>query len=163
MKGVILEKGFQFFTCMDKILPPVREDVLRHNWLIADCDCNWFPDSRWEDDYIWLTGKELLALVDSNDIQFIWAVFSAFSPEISLEQILAHPLPYADGYREFWKNPVNMQHPLANIELVAWDSSLFLCISSDDAFVKKFSDAFPLCEDLEEDNERNISQGKKYY
>ena len=163
MKGVILKKGFAYFTCMDEILAPLREDVLKHNWLIADCECNWYPDPRLLEEYWLLTGKELLDLVETNDLQFIWAVFSAFSPGISLERILAHPLPYADGYREFWKNPVTMQHPLAVIEIVAWDSSLALCISRSDEIIRKFTEAFPLCEDLEEDNRRNISEGKEYY
>ena len=163
MKGVILQSGFKYFTPMHKILTPLHEDVLKHNWLITDCECNWSPDSRLLEDYCLLSGRELLHLVEGNDIQFIWAVFSAFSPEISQERILTHPLPYANGYREFWKNPVTMQHPLASIEIVAWDSSLALCISSNDAIIRKFSEAFPLSKDLAEDNRRNISQGKDYF
>ena len=33
------------------------------------------------------------------------------------------------GYDGFWKNPVSIQHPLAELEIVAWDSTLTLLIS----------------------------------
>ena len=53
---------------------------------------------------------------------------------------------------------VNIQHPLADIEIVAWDSSLTLLISKDDDLVEKFSNSFPLATNLSEQNTRNNSQ-----
>ncbi|MBB6713395.1 hypothetical protein [Clostridium gasigenes] len=45
------------------------------------------------------------------------------SPQnITIDEILKYPLPYADGYKGFWKNPISLQHPLVEIEIVPWDS-----------------------------------------
>jgi hypothetical protein len=76
-----------------------------------------------------LSGSELTAIVGHEDFQWICAVFSAFEKDIPLETILKHPLPYADGNPGFWKNPLTIQHPLAQIEIVAFDSSLTLFLS----------------------------------
>ncbi len=56
-------------------------------------------------------------------------VLSGFKREIPLQEVLSYGLPYADSYDGFWKNPVSIQHPLAELEIVAWDSTLTLLIS----------------------------------
>lgn len=50
---------------------------------------------------------------------------------------------------------VGIQHPLAEVEIVAWDSSLTLLISKDDNLVQRFRDYFPLSEDLSALNTMN--------
>lgn len=49
-------------------------------------------------------------------------------------------------------------HPLADIEIVAWDSSLTLFISKDDILVHKFRIFFPFAEDLSAQNTQNNSE-----
>jgi hypothetical protein len=56
-------------------------------------------------------------------------VNTKYSPKVTLEEILRYGLPFADGYKGFWVNNVGIQHPLAEVEIVAWDSSLTLLIS----------------------------------
>jgi len=75
-------------------------------------------------------------------------VFSGFTREITLKDVLKYRLPFADGYEGFWLDKVDTQHPLANVEIVAWDSSITLFISKDDELVSNFRCSFPLSEDL---------------
>lgn len=156
MKGVILEKGFKYYTDMKAILAPIRDDFSQYNWLITDFECNHYPDTRiqWNAEYAWMSGEDFLALVDKHDIQFIWAVFSAIPKQVKLEEVLKYEKPYADEYTDFWKNPVGIQHPLAEIEIVSWDSSLVLVIARDDDVAVRFQRGFSLSEDLEQYNKR---------
>lgn len=154
MKGIIHEKNFKWYTYMNIVMQPIQNEVARYNWLISDYECNHYPDNRipYGSDYIWISGKELLEIINEHEIQFIWGVFSAFSEEIPLANVLEYRLPYADGYKEFWRNPISIQHPLATMELVPWDSTLFLLISKEDNIVEQFISSFPECKDLEKHN-----------
>ena len=81
-------------------------------------------------------------------------MFSGFHQNISKEEVLEYELPFADGYKGFWNNPISIQHPLADIELVCWDGNFFLLISKDDYIIEEFQKHFPLSEDLKIYNER---------
>jgi len=151
MYGAILEKGEKLYTYLSKIFTAIENAQRQYNWLITDCIC--YPQSQRIDDllskeYCWLSGDELTSIVENEDFQWIWAVLSGFEEDVSLDQVLKYSLPYADGYTGFWKNPVSIQHPLACVEIVPWDSSLVLITSKDEKIVRDFMKAFPLSEDL---------------
>ena len=154
MKGAILQHGQPFFTDMRAVLAALGDHVAAHNWLITDYECNDYPDAalftREPGNAVWTTGQALLDTVRLHDIQFIWGVFSAFPKYIPFERVASHPEPYADGYEGFWNIQPSVQHPLATMEIVAWDSSLVLLISRDDTLVTRFRTHFPLSEDLED-------------
>jgi hypothetical protein len=78
---------------------------------------------------LWLTGQELSDIVYEHDYQWIWAVLSGFDKSMKIDEILKYPFPYADGYPGFWKTDLSIQHPLAKVEIVAWDSSSTLFIT----------------------------------
>ena len=82
-------------------------------------------------------------------IIFLKIVHSAAKTEI-----LKYELPCADGYTGFWEKNLTIQHPLASVELVAWDSSGTLLISREAALIRRFREVFPLSEDLKEHNEK---------
>ena len=84
----------------------------------------------------------------------MWAVLSGFDKNISLSEIMQYPKPYADGYEGFWKNPLSIQHPLAEIEIVPWDSSLTLFLSKREDLVNNFLEFFPSGKDLSAYNSR---------
>ena len=65
MKGIIIEKGFQYYTDMRAITAPIRKEVIQYNWLITDYECNHYPDSRilFNGDYIWISGADLIELI----------------------------------------------------------------------------------------------------
>lgn len=81
-------------------------------------------------------------------------VLSGFRKDVPKEEILNYSKPYANGYPGFWKPELSMQHPLATVELVAWDSVCTLIFSREEQIVRAFMAAFPLSEDLKEYNSR---------
>ena len=103
-------------------------------------------------DYLWVSGKEIKSLFQLEDFQWVWGVLSGFSSNILLEDVLKYPLPNADGYPGFWENPVTLQHPLAEMELVAWDSSCTLCIAKNELIIDEFLALYSQAEDLEKYN-----------
>lgn len=76
------------------------------------------------------------------------------SKDISKEKVLEYKLPEADGNGEIWQNPVSIQHPLAEIEIIAWDSSATVFISKEDSIVDLLRERNEFAEDLEKYNGR---------
>lgn len=155
MKCVILEKGEQSFTHMGKLFQGIGNEQVKYNWLVTDCKC--YPKNRefaklFSKEFIWLSGEQLTEIIYKEDFQFEWGVFSGFSKEISLQEVLKYELPFAEGNGGLWLNNVRIQHPLANNEIVAWDSSLTLFLSDSDELVDKFIYSFPRSQSLTERN-----------
>jgi len=158
MKGAILEKGEDYYTYLQGIFASINDVQKKYNWLITDCEC--YPQNMEFEErifqfekYGWLSGEELTDIIRTEDFQWIWGVLSGFNKDITLGEILKYDLPYADGYSGFWKNPVSIQHPLAQIEIVPWDSSCTIIISKDDSTVEAFIKGYPLSIDLAMYNE----------
>ena len=149
--GAINEKGEKYYTYLPKLFDAIDNAQKNYNWLVTACDCN--VQNRVEDEclkqgYCWISGEELTKVVHEHHIQWIWAVLSGFEKDVPLEKVLEYPFPEADGYSGFWHNPITMQHPLAKIEIVPWDSGLTLFFSKDKELVQKFRCGFPQSEDL---------------
>ena len=149
--GAILQRGERFYTYLSRVFRAIENVQTQYNWLITDCVC--YPRSPelsalLSGESCWLSGDELTALVQKEDFQWIWAVLSGFRKDIPVEQVLEYPLPYADGNKAFWRNPLSMQHPLAEIEIVPWDSTLTLFLSSRKEIVDSYRKYSPLSEDL---------------
>ena len=161
MKSVILEKGEKYYTYMMKVFQSIENRQMDYNWLITNCEC--YPQNEkinelFSQEYIWITGEQLTEIISKEDFQFIWGVFSGFTKEFTLEDVLKYDFPFADGYEGFWTDNVGIQHPLADIEIVAWDSSLTLFISKNEYLVQKFMEFFPFAKDLSVQNIRHNSQ-----
>jgi len=157
MLGALLQKGEKSYSYLKPIFSSIKNVQTSYNWLITDCQCHPRTDSFYNRlfynrEYCWLSGEELTAMVEKEDFQWVWAVLSGFDKSISLKEVLNYELPYADEYTGFWKNPITIQHPLADVEIVPWDSSLTLVISKNHSIVNDFRKAFPLSESLEEYN-----------
>lgn len=161
--GLILEEGQRFFTDLSAMFEGMGNIQDRYNWLISGLDTNadyngWdVPEldgaSMWKENApgVWMSGEELTALLAKYPgLQFLFGVFSGFEKDISKEQAMAHPLPYADCNPDLWKKPVDTQNPLATVEIVPWDSSLVLVISRDRSIIDRFRQSFPMARDLEE-------------
>lgn len=95
-------------------------------------------------------------MLENEDFQWIWGVFSAFPKDISKEKVLKFELPKAEGYGGVWQNSVCIQHPLAEIEIIAWDSSMTVFISKDDDIADLLKRNNILAEDLEKYNESKV-------
>lgn len=154
--GAILSRGERFYTYLSRVFRAIGNRQTEYNWLITDCQC--YPRTAeigalLGERYCWMSGDELTALVEREDFQWIWGVLSGFPKGIPEEQVRQYPLPYADGHPGFWHNPLSLQHPLAEIEIVPWDSSLTLLLSRKKEIVEDFRAFFPLSEDLFQVNE----------
>lgn len=151
--GAINEKGEKYYTNIKDVFDAINNKQLEYNWLITDCDCNTNNPRMIQienNKYGWITGEELTDIVANEEFQWIWAVLSAFDKSVTLNEVLKYDLPYADGYRGFWKKPLTMQHPLSKIEIVTWDSSLTLIFSENKEVVDNFREFYPQSQNLEE-------------
>jgi hypothetical protein len=156
--GAINRKGEKYYTYLKKLFDAINNKQLECNWLITDCTCypeNPKTDAMLRKDYCWLNGEELTDLVKQEDFQWIWAVLSGFDKSVELSDILKYDLPYAEDYEGFWSKPISMQHPLAKIEIVPWDSSMTMIFSDDKGIIDSFRAAYPYSEDFEEYIERS--------
>lgn len=156
MYGAIFRKGEEYCTHLYRIFTGINMVQKDYNWLITDIVA--YPKTKeyqdlFSKEYCWLSGEELTNIIEKEDFQWIWGVLSGFEKSIDIKEILNHSLPYTDDYEGFWKNPLSLQHPLASLEIVAWDSSLSLIISKSKQIIDNFRLTFPLSEDLEIYNE----------
>lgn len=158
MKGLIATGGETCYSTFGKIFSCIGCLSTNYNWLVSYPEC--YPqDAKYkklfENTSIWLTGQEMKSMLEDEDFQWIWGVISGFDKDINYKDIIKYPLPYADGYPGFWTNPISIQHPLAEIEMVAWDSSSSLFICKNNNIIKKISFIYPQAKDLEEYNISN--------
>lgn len=156
MYGAILEKGEEYYTFLEGIFSSINGEQNNYNWLLTDVFAN--PSNQiitdlLSKDFCWISGEKLTEIIATENFQWIWGVLSGFEKSIDRDQVLKYPLPLADGYEGFWNNPVSLQHPLATIEIVAFDSSLTLIMSKNQELIDNFRESFPLSENLEVYNE----------
>lgn len=156
MYGAILEKGEEYYTFLEGIFSSINGEQNNYNWLLTDVFAN--PSNQiitdlLSKDFCWISGEKLTEIIAKENFQWIWGVLSGFEKSIDRDQVLKYPLPLADGYEGFWNNPVSLQHPLATIEIVAFDSSLTLIMSKNQELIDNFRESFPLSENLEVYNE----------
>ena len=150
--GAINAKGEKYYTYMKKLFDAIGNRQTEFNWLITDSIC--YPDNPKTDamlskDYCWISGDELTEIIAQEDFQWIWAVLSAFDKTVALEDVLKYDLPRAEDYDGFWSRPISMQHPLARIEIVPWDSTMTMIFSDDQNIIDSFRAAYSYSEDFE--------------
>ena len=105
-------------------------------------------EKQFDQEYCWLSGEELSAIIEKEDFQWIWAVLCGFPKDIPLEKILEYPLLSAQEYNGYYSNPVSVQHPLASVEIIPSDSSWMIMVSKEKALVDQYQKKFPKAEDL---------------
>jgi len=151
MNGLIIhELAKKSFTDLREVFDVLGCIATKYNWMLSDYECSIYPSAKipTNEQYAWLTGSELASVLVEHEIQFIWGVATAYTKEVKLEEILKHPLPFADGNEAFWKPEVTMQNPLSEIEIVPWDSSLLLVIAKSKELVEMFARKYPNSDDL---------------
>lgn len=151
MKGAIIEKGEPYFTNIKNIFDSLGNIQRNYNWLITDYEC--YPQNEeykilFSEPYIFIDGIKLSEIVFHENFQWIWGVLSGFKKSISINDILKYPLPVADGNENIWKNPINIQNPLADIEIIAWDSRATVLFSRNDWVVEKFKNSYSMAVDM---------------
>lgn len=153
MKGAIIDKGEQYFTFFKGLFQEIGNIQKDYNWLITGHEC--YPEDacytdKLSKEWCWMTGEELTRMVENEDFQWIWGVLSAFPKDITEEEVLGYGFPVADGNEKIWQSPISMQHPLAVMEIIAWDSLLTILISKDECVVERLMQNNLFAKDLDE-------------
>ena len=149
--GIIDRKNHKYYTYMSKVFQAMDNAQLQYNWLITGCIC--YPQNNdieklLNQEYCWLTGDELSAIIEQEDFQWIWGCLCGFTKDITMEEVLKYPLPSAEDYKGYYQNPVSLQHPLSSVEIVPSDSSWTLIISKGKNIIDSYLKIYPKCEDL---------------
>ena len=153
VKGIVIDEGEKYFTYLKSIFGAIDNIQKDYNWLISGHEC--YPQDvnyaeKLSAKWCWMTGTELTEMIENEDFQWIWGVFSAFSKDVTKEEVLKYKLPNADGNDRIWQNPISMQHPLSIMEIIAWDSSMTIFISKSDDIIERMVKSNLLMKDLEE-------------
>ncbi len=158
MSGLLLEHSRQmpYFTDLRLLFQALNNRQLEFNWLITDLTCNFYPPELQPALYVpgnlWFSGEELTRLVQQYEIQFEWGVLSGFPAHVVLDLDGLEVEPYADGNGALWSAEARIQHPLAEVEIICWDSSAVLFRSQDMDLITRFQAFFPDAVDLDRYN-----------
>jgi len=149
MKIFESKNELKYYTDMNIIMHPFKKYFYKFTWLISDYECNYYPDKRIcvSQEYVWMKGEELYSIIESNEIQFIWGVFSGFSPGIKFKEIEKYKMPESE-YFHHRENKNNTQNPLASVEIVSWDSGMLYFKIKDDKYIKILKEILPKCKEI---------------
>jgi len=149
MRRIVIKEGSEYHTLMKGILASMNNEQLNYNWLVSDCDA--YPNNEkfkepFNKEYLWLTGRELTDIFLEEDFQIVWGVFSAFSPDIPYLEIMKTKVPKS-GFNNMDMDVTNQNimpmHPLAEVEIQAFDSSCTIILSKNDKLVEYVTEYYP--------------------
>lgn len=141
-----------FYTDLQVVFEALGGREREFDWLVTDLECNWSPPElmpAWKGPCLF-DGATLSSLVrrQTNKIQFIWAVLTGLDRGSSIDLAHLPVVPWADGHEGFWSKEPSIQYPGARVELVCWDSSLTILLTSDTDLTARFRAGFPEAVDL---------------
>lgn len=139
VKKIILNSSKYYYTYLDDIFQGLGDSIKEYNWLIADYECNYYPNDFFQKNrhnYIWLSSKELSNLILGNEIQFIWGIFLAFKKNVRKEDVLMYDLP--SSHIDVCNDKVVFQNPLSELEIISCDSRKLYIISKEDSHINNF-------------------------
>ncbi|EAR07352.1 hypothetical protein [Reinekea blandensis] len=135
--NLILENTNQvkYFTFLPEVFEALGVRALDYEWYLSDVETNGFNVREG-----WYSGKELNALISTNNVQFIWGVISAFKTGVRPKIVNE---PYIAGNPNYWNgsNP-SVQAEGAVFEVGCWDSSATLLIGLDEKLSSKYSSVY---------------------
>ena len=148
MKGILLRGNALFgYLNLNDIFCVLDDIPLQYNWLLSLYECNtYLPEIPFGQEYAWIDGKNLLGLVQKNNIQFIWGVFSAFKKDIPLEEVLKYSLPDPEKPQKNSLNNTSFRHPLSEIEIAVEDSSSVFVMAKNEKLIDAIYAYYPLGE-----------------
>ena len=151
MERVISINDFKYYTMLKQILLDLGLVNKEQWWLISDIDAYprkvEYQDFLYKNDYVLIKTSDLLKMLEEDDFQWVWAVFSVIPLNYTEEEILAYELPHLQLIDEGEYNPYvdkpKLQHPLAEFELYAEDSSSMFLITDNEELLKRFKKVYP--------------------
>jgi hypothetical protein len=151
--NILLENSrhINYYGNMNDIFNVLDGVCEKYDWYISDIETNCQPPIELRSKELFIEGDALKKLISENDIQFIWAVFSAMKRGV---RPFVKESPFADGNPGFWEGSPNPQLNGAEFEIVCWDSSLYLLIGVSESLAKKFIAKYSDAIDLDSHNEK---------
>jgi hypothetical protein len=153
MKRLYCKKEYTHYTFLKQILLDLDLYNKDYLWLISDIEA--YPQKEKyqklldQNAHLLLNEKELTAMLEDDDFQWVWAVFSAIPSSCKKEDILKFDLPYVENFESGKYDPhidePKLQHPYSIFELYAVDSSYFFMISDNEEMISKFKNRYPKC------------------
>lgn len=129
-----ISKGEEdYYTDILKVVNAIGGRSLNYNWLITEIETS--TGDYFYEEYVILSNDELLDNLENKEIQWIWGTFSAIPKKYKQEEILKYNLP---GVENIDKKEIKIQHPLAEIEIIAYDSTFVQLIAKDKTIAEKF-------------------------
>jgi hypothetical protein len=131
-----------YFTDMKTTLDAAEIKTTDFEWYVSDLETNYALDAL-PASTGWMSGQQLEEVLATPDLQFIWAIFSAFPRGTKFE---VAEEPSADGNPQYWLNAnLKPQLPGALFEVVSWDGSAILLVGVPEhsglAFMHKYPQA----------------------
>ncbi|MFE1570754.1 hypothetical protein [Comamonas odontotermitis] len=140
--NLILERSesVPFYTEMCRVFDALGLQASDYDWFISDIETNIRVPGLSNEDQ-WIQGECLEQIIRSQEVQFIWAVFSAFPKGCRFE--ISVP-PYVDGNPSYWDGEEHgPQLENALFEIAAWDSSATIFIGLSKEAELRFIRAYP--------------------
>lgn len=122
-----------YYTDILKVVNAIGGRSLNYNWLITEIETS--TGDYFYEEYVILSNDELLDNLENKEIQWIWGTFFAIPKKYKQEEILKYNLP---GVENIDKKEIKIQHPLAEIEIIAYDSTFVQLIAKDKTIAEKF-------------------------
>lgn len=128
-----------WFTNMCTVFTALGFRASDYDWFVSDVETNYYGTDFTSEDQ-WITGETLERFITDNEVQFIWAVFSAF-PKGTRFPVENPPNAQYAGY---WGGAeVTPQLRDALFEITAWDSSATILVGLPAEAVERFKVAYP--------------------
>jgi len=140
------------FPEIKEIFQAIGNKQREFNWLITDFEGFFDGTDAFSKDRVWISGDDLTQLINSKNIFFIWAVFSAFEKNIKLDPENLTVEPDIKMNNDLFGNNPKIRHPLAIAEINLWDSSKVLFLSKDSNLSQRFRSYFVNWEDMDKYN-----------
>ena len=146
----------EYHTLLGDILPALHGYHLPLTWMLTDIECLDLPEVLRGIEPVIVSGRELdEVIVARPDLQIIWGVLSGF--RLPHKEIDPSILPKAEN-SDVWEPTYKIQHPQAECELVAWDSTATFFRSHNCKIMRSFERRFPEARSLHEDHEGKSEQ-----
>lgn len=126
-----------YYTDILKVVNAIGGRSLNYNWLITEIETS--TGDYFYEEYVILSNDELLDNLENKEIQWIWGTFSAIPKKYKQEEILKYNLP---GVENIDKKEIKIQHPLAEIEIIAYDSTFVQLIAKNKTIAEKFKKVY---------------------
>lgn len=147
MKRYFSKDDDKYYTHILKLINSLGGRDLKYNWLITNIEA--YPvdevfSKLTSCDAIFLSNDELIDMLEKEDFQWIWAVFSAMPSSLNVDEdeVFQYGFPCSKNVDVSSNSEKVIQHPLADIEINCIDSSYFIIVFKQNGLENKFLDVY---------------------